>query len=500
MGNAMKSSYLVELALIYLISVLPNQVAAQADPGPWDRSDGIGPYSRIIVDHDRDIRTTIRGNFTVATVGDIVPVRPIAQLEDDSLQSVISILRTADVAVGNFEATISKFEDVNGLHPSVFLSLSEPEIADDMAALGFDMFNHANNHTIHWGLEAMYETYRQLDRVGIIHAGGGYNLADAEEAKYFESSKGRVGLLGITTNAGNGFIAEEATGKSYGKPGTNYLEITRSITVSAETLGYFRAAKESAPHIFPGTYPVSSLRTYTDTGDAIVIYGNRYVAGDTPGYSYTIPDDELETYAREVRNGKYYSDFVIANIHSHHWDVPEDAKGPWDKSRNPPNFLVRLAHTAIDNGADVFFVHGEGEVRGVEIYKGRPIFYGLGNFIRHPYHNHVIPPNFWERTAQLLNRETSTDAEVSAWAVTEVHDREYFESVVAVSQFQDGKLAEVRLYPIDLRFDGPFVDVGIPFLANKEIADRVLSRIEAGSEMFGTEFQRAGNVGIIRVD
>ena len=500
MGNAMKICYLVELMLICLVSVTPDETAAQANPGTWARSDGIGPYSRVIVDHDRDIQTTIRGNFTIAAVGDIVPVRPLTQLEDDDLQAVISILRNADVAVGNFEATISKFEDVNGLHPSVFLSLSEPEIADDMAAFGFDMFNHANNHTIHWGLEAMYETYRQLERVGIVHAGGGYNLADAQEAKYFESPKGRVGLLGITTNAGSEFIADEAVGKSYGKPGANYLEITRSITVPEETLEHFRAAKESAPHIFPGTYPVSSLRTYTDTGNAIVINGDRYVIGDTRGYSYTIPDDELETYAREVRNGKYYSDFVIANIHSHHWDVPEDAKGPWDESRNPPDFLMQLAHTAIDNGADVFFAHGEGEVRGVELYKGRPIFYGLGNFIRHPYQNHVIPPGFWERTTQILNPETSTDAEVSAWTVSEVHDREYFESVIAVSQFEDGALAEVRLYPIDLRFDGPFVDVGIPFLANTEIADRVLDRIEEGSAMFGTKIQRSGNVGIIKVD
>ncbi len=35
----------------------------------------------------------------------------------------------------------------------------------------------------------------------------------------------------------------------------------------------------------------------------------------------------------------------------------------------------------IDAGADVFVGHGPHVLRGIEIYKGKPIFYSLSNFI-----------------------------------------------------------------------------------------------------------------------
>ena len=41
------------------------------------------------------------------------------------------------------------------------------------------------------------------------------------------------------------------------------------------------------------------------------------------------------------------------------------------------------ARASIDAGATVYVAHGSPEHKGVEIYKGRPVFYGLGNFIFH---------------------------------------------------------------------------------------------------------------------
>jgi len=43
--------------------------------------------------------------------------------------------------------------------------------------------------------------------------------------------------------------------------------------------------------------------------------------------------------------------------------------------------VVTYAHAAIDAGADIFIVHGPHNIRGIEIYKGKPIIYSLGNFI-----------------------------------------------------------------------------------------------------------------------
>ena len=41
---------------------------------------------------------------------------------------------------------------------------------------------------------------------------------------------------------------------------------------------------------------------------------------------------------------------------------------------------MQFAHQTIDNGADAFVGHGVHTLRGMEIYKGKPIFYGVSNF------------------------------------------------------------------------------------------------------------------------
>jgi poly-gamma-glutamate synthesis protein (capsule biosynthesis protein) len=39
-----------------------------------------------------------------------------------------------------------------------------------------------------------------------------------------------------------------------------------------------------------------------------------------------------------------------------------------------------IAHAAIEAGADIVIGHGPHQPLAIEVYRGRPIFYGLGNF------------------------------------------------------------------------------------------------------------------------
>src|SRR5690606_4976066 len=41
----------------------------------------------------------------------------------------------------------------------------------------------------------------------------------------------------------------------------------------------------------------------------------------------------------------------------------------------------QVAHAAIDHGADVVFGHHAHILRGIEVYRGRCIYHGLGNFV-----------------------------------------------------------------------------------------------------------------------
>jgi len=236
----------------------------------------------------------------------------------------------------------------------------------------------------------------------------------------------------------------------------------------------------------------------------IRIYDNIYVAGDKPSFNYDFMGNELAEYAREVRTAKYSADFVVANIHAHQWQIPEDAKSAQSKSASPPDFLKTLAHTAIDNGASVFYAHGEGEVRGIEIYKGRPIFYQLGMFTRQPFLPQHWEADLWTATARQTPgyqpdlKDVITLSEAAGGIYPAAHHREYFESIVAVSRYRGGRIAEILIYPVDMKFDGPFYDIGVPRLARGAVAQRILERVRDRSVEFGTRVEIRDSVGVIR--
>ncbi len=48
--------------------------------------------------------------------------------------------------------------------------------------------------------------------------------------------------------------------------------------------------------------------------------------------------------------------------------------------------MKEIAHAAIDAGADIVVGHGPHYALPAEVYRGRPIFYGLGSFSFHTGH------------------------------------------------------------------------------------------------------------------
>lgn len=73
-----------------------------------------------------------------------------------------------------------------------------------------------------------------------------------------------------------------------------------------------------------------------------------------------------------------------------------------------------------------------------------------------------------------------------------------YEGVIALSRFDHGQVAEVRLYPVDLGYDAPIADAGMPRLASPAVARAVLERMQKLSAPFGTTIAIEGSVGIIR--
>ena len=92
------------------------------------------------------------------------------------------------------------------------------------------------------------------------------------------------------------------------------------------------------------------------------------VAGpDKPG---TAAGHDFALALRAVRDVASVSDLVVVTIH---WGVELDAR--------PRGYQVRQAHRMIDAGADVIFGSHPHRIQPMETYRGRPIFYSLGNFV-----------------------------------------------------------------------------------------------------------------------
>ena len=73
-------------------------------------------------------------------------------------------------------------------------------------------------------------------------------------------------------------------------------------------------------------------------------------------------------------------------------------------------------HDEIDAGADIIVMHGAPLLHGVEIYRGRPIFYDLGNFIYNvpPTLTYIDEPMAWESVVATVQFAAGSGARRNA--------------------------------------------------------------------------------------
>jgi poly-gamma-glutamate synthesis protein (capsule biosynthesis protein) len=81
----------------------------------------------------------------------------------------------------------------------------------------------------------------------------------------------------------------------------------------------------------------------------------------------------LAEYVAEISALRKQVDVLVA---SHHWGFKEDVL----------EYMTEIAHAAVDAGADIVIGHGPHYALPVEIYKGKPVYYGLGSFSFHTGH------------------------------------------------------------------------------------------------------------------
>ncbi|MET4022084.1 GMP synthase-like glutamine amidotransferase/poly-gamma-glutamate capsule biosynthesis protein CapA/YwtB (metallophosphatase superfamily) [Bradyrhizobium sp. S3.2.12] len=429
--------------------------------------------------------TNVADGFTMIAVGDLILSRALTKTHGRELQAVIDILRNADVTFGNLETLILDARSSKG-YPQAGCgchNVSLPEVAPDLKAMGFNLLGRANNHAFDWGVEGMRETSRALDIAGIVHAGAGEDLAQAAAARFLESARGRIALVSFASTYIPVSRAAEPAAEAPGRPGLSPLTLTRSIVVLHEMLEQMQRVRDALP----------GFKAVTSDPNRLLMAGIRFKAGDKGGYSFEPDAVSVANILRNVRRAKQYSDFCIATNHGHE-------PGNW--SDDIPDYEQAFARKVIDSGADAYVVHGPHRLRGIEVYKGRPILYGVGNFFFDALRTPVGADIF---AAYGKDARVDTDADVTAAEESTGYetadgftDPVFYETVIPVCRFERNQLAEIRLVPVELGHSMRMANRGIPRIAPPPYAAVILQRLQKLSEPFGTRIMIRDNVGIIR--
>jgi poly-gamma-glutamate synthesis protein (capsule biosynthesis protein) len=93
----------------------------------------------------------------------------------------------------------------------------------------------------------------------------------------------------------------------------------------------------------------------------------------------------------------------------------------------PPDWLKKWTHAEVDAGADIIVMHGAPLLHGVEVYRDRPIFFDLGNFIfQLPPAYALGEPFIWESVVAYVEFEGKTLKSVKFQPITIVHTNNLF--------------------------------------------------------------------------
>ena len=428
--------------------------------------------------------STLKGRFTLVSIGDLLYSHPFAGSSDVELQKVLTLVKSGDVTIANREGMFFDLKTFKGAGTDEGMLWSEAALGPDMKAMGIDMVSMANNHSTDWGPEGLLESQRLLDQVGIVHAGGGLNLREARRAGVLASPKGRLGLVSTASTFRPNAGANDAIGDVPARAGISILRTRVIHEVTAEEFAHVTAL---------ATALASPLAPAPKAGATEVeLFDTHYRLSPAQGLHYEMDLFDEAGLLKAVRDAKETSDLVVFTIHAHESPTGED-----DDTPAPPDFLVKLFHEAVDAGADVIMGGGPHSLRGVEIYHGKPILYGLGAF----FINGDIKAI--QQTQQQVWPDASGHAPPPAPAERSVrhggNPASWYDGVVVVTEFEDGKPKMLRLYPLDLGNTYDRTRRGIPHFADPANARRILQALQADSRQFGTPIDIKGSIGVVRL-
>ena len=428
-------------------------------------------------------------DVSLLATGDAMLTHAISATPDEAFRDLVQLLREADVTITNLEMSYPG----RGRRPSTTMHGTpmgaDPALLSEFEFLGIDLYGLANNHATDYGTDGLVSTIEALESKNMPYAGAARTLREARQACYFDAPGGRVAFIAAgSSNARLALAADIGVGDA-GRPGIAPVRLQKTHYIKTERFGELRdilaetgvniaSTGTTAPGIH---FPYPDRNVYDGPPSAgIAVEGVHFVADENPRIQTDALARDVEALESAVDEARRMADLVVVGLHCH-----EGLQGRWNTDV-PAEFLQPLARRLIDAGAHAIMGHGPHMLRGVELYRNRPICYSLGNFIFNLEATAAFPLEVYEQQGMPLSSSTADLYD----AVTGYQKQQFFwEAAVARFTFSDGELTSSELHPITMGRDLPRSRRGTPMLASVEEGTRILSRLDGLSRPFDTQVE-----------
>ena len=393
--------------------------------------------------------------FTAA--GDILCQRRLPE-GYDGFDAVREFILKGDARFFNLETTVNyEGECYACQHSGGTYVRCTPEVMEDMLAFGFNMLTFNNNHAMDFDHKGMEKTIDYVDRTGIVHAGVGMNLHQASAPRYLETKNGRVALIAVSTSFVPALMAGAQSRRFPGRPGINGITISKKIVLpkesfeAAQRIGECTGINEPKNVIRREGYQPFLPEGVCEIGDM------QFVLGDDFGIKESASAADMERVCDAIREANLVADYVMVSVHSHQLAGAD--------KRVVPEFLKEMCHQLIDAGADAIVGHGPHLLRGIEVYKDKPIFYSLGDFVIQLYQVPAAPEDFYQK--YQLNSDTSVisllEKRSAGFTRGLMEDRRMLETVIPYWETDENKrLTKLVLMPVKANKGGGKHLEGLP--------------------------------------
>lgn len=395
-------------------------------------------------------------SFTLNITGQSLIRHDVRQISDEGFAAIKKLIQKADVSFTNLETTILGRHGGGPLKGSHFLC-APAVVLDSLKDIGFNVLALSNNHAFDLGPSGVLSTLEEVEGRGFLHAGIGVDATAAHQIGMKEFGTRKIALVAMDAGPGPAIMyADNATDTRPARPGVNKLDVSRVFEVDDKNFKSLVAIQETfQSNVWElGCYAQPNDPPTLASSDEIDFYGTIFRRATGNHRRIIVNEASLQGQLATIRKAASDGAFVLVYLHHHHGELS------W---REVPGWVQSFARSCVEAGANAFVGHGEPALQPIEIYRGAPIFFGLGNFLFH-----VSGGDDW----------TSPDV---------------WKSVVATCSFDgNNHLQSIDLVPIvvggeqRLGSSKDYAERIVPVPASKSLAHAILEDLFRRSEKHGT--------------